>query len=104
MRPLHLKWRSTGNVTVSLSVAFQVVIEFFSLLSEPITKLLGKFFVVEMKDILVSGHKSGSVSLSRFDLWLIVVDPSERRTVRQCHRTPDRPPPDVWVTCKRSRK
>ena len=64
MRPLHLKWRSTGNVTVPLSAAFQVVIEFFSLLSEPITKLLGKFFVVEMKDILVSGQVWLGVSVS----------------------------------------
>ena len=40
-----------GNVTVPLCVAFEVVIGFFSLLSEasePITKLLGNFFVVEI--------------------------------------------------------
>ena len=96
-----------GNVTVPLCVAFEVVIEFFSLLSEasePITKLLGKFFVVEIfRRISWFRIKSGSVSLSRFDLWLVVVDPSERRTVRRCHLYTRPPPPNVWFTCKRSR-
>ena len=59
-----------GNVTVPLCVAFEVVIEFFSLLSEasePITKLLGNFFVVEIfhsKDILVSDQVWLGVSVS----------------------------------------
>ena len=93
-----------GNVTVPLCVAFEVVIEFFSLLSEPITKLLGKFFVVEIfRRIFWFRIKSGSVSLSRFDLWLIVVDPSERRTARRCRLYTRPPPPNVWFTCKRSR-
>ena len=68
---------------------------FFSLLSEasePITKLLGKFFVVEIfRRISWFRIKSGSVSLSRFDLWVIVVDPSERRTAPGAICTPDRP-------------
>ena len=72
------------------------MIEFFSLLSEasePITKLLGKFFVVEIfRRISWFRIKSGSVSLSRFDLWLVVVDPSERRTAPGAICTPDRPP------------
>ena len=33
-----------------------------------------------------------------FDLWLIVVDPSERRTVRRCHLHTRPPPPNVWFT------
>ena len=71
-------------MAVPLCVAFEVVIGFFSLLSEasePITKLLGNFFVVEIfRRVSWFRIKSGSVSLSRFDLWLVVVDPSERRT------------------------
>ena len=96
-----------GNVTVPLCVAFEVVIGFFSLLSEasePITKLLGNFFVVEIfRRVSWFRIKSGSVSLSRFDLWLIVVDPSERRTARRCRLYTRPPPPNVWFTCKRSR-
>ena len=66
--------------------------------SEPITKLLGKFFVVEnFRRISWFRIKSGSVSLSRFDLWLIVVDPSERRTARRCHLHTRPPPPECLV-------
>ena len=96
-----------GNVTVPLCVAFEVVNGFFSLLSEasePITKLLGNFFVVEIfRRVSWFRIKSGSVSLSRFDLWLVVVDPSERRTARRCRLYTRPPPPNVWFTCKRSR-
>merc|ERR1719231_677660 len=99
---------STGNVTVPLCVAFEVVIEFFSLLSEasePITKLLGKFFVVEIfRRVSWFRIKSGSVSPSRFDLWLVVVDPSERRTAPGAICTPDRPPPNVWFTNPNTKK
>jgi hypothetical protein len=60
-------------------------------------KLLGNFFVVEIfRRIFWFWIKSGSVSLSRFDLWLVVVDPSERRTAPGAICTPDRPPPRMF--------